>query len=66
MKAFIRFECDCGIIEEVEIIKEDKYDWYDGDMDYSINNKMKNFTSDIAEEFSVIKCKCGKRMELGQ
>ena len=66
MKLFLRFECDCGIKEEIELQKEDEDDWYDVDMNYSINNKMKNFISDIAEEYSVITCICGKRIELGQ
>jgi len=49
-----------------KIAKKDEDDWYDVNINYSINKIMKNFTSDIAEEYIVITCVCGKRIELGQ
>lgn len=66
MKAFIRFECECGVKEEVRLLPEDAENgWYDLDIEYSIN-KMDNFSYEQSNpESFVVHCKCGKELELG-
>jgi len=64
MKAFIRFECECGTKEEIELTKEYEEDWYDVALDFSIN-RMKNFTFEQNPESFIVYCDCGREIEIG-
>ena len=65
MKAFIRFECDCGNKEEIDLVKQNEFDWYDCDLGFSIG-KMKTFIfKQTNPESFFINCTCGNNLEIG-